>query len=436
MTTRHSDEMTSDTAGARLPSRLPSFAEFVDDALFHPAWGYYSRGGVRFGEGGHYDTYPLALSPLFGRMVAQYAHRVWRRRGEPDRFEICELGAGNGQLCLDALLWVFERGRHEPSWQRFAKRSRYRIVERSPALIERQRARLGPLADQVRWSRGDLSQARLRGMPFAEHGLIIANEVLDCLPHHKVVPQRHGPPAAAFVIAELGGRRLDRARLAAVLGRQRRPRIRFRELLLPLDRVSGLAAFLDRHYPELANTPPRRYPPYFAAPRLEVLQRNATRCYQRGEALWMDYGARREFHLSAPERRKLFAGPPRSGAQLFDAPGEHDITFMVDFSVTADAARAAGCQIVFFGPQGELARRARVRLGAGAVETIIRHRALTWMLALVGAHPERTWRRGAMTWTHEADSGRIAVRRYAQRAVREFLSPRSRFQLLITRWSG
>jgi SAM-dependent MidA family methyltransferase len=415
---------------------LASFAEFVDDALFHPAWGYYSRGGVRFGEGGHYDTYPLALSPLFGRMVAQYAHQVWRRLGEPQGFEICELGAGNGQLCLDTLLWVLERGRHEPSWQRFAAHSRYRIVDRSPALIERQRARLGPLADQVRWSRGDLSRAPLDGMPFAEQGLIIANEVLDCLPHHKVVPRQLGLPAAAFVVAEFGGRQLDRARLAALLGRQRRPRIRFREVLLPVDRVSGLGAFLGRHYPELVNAPSRRYPPYFAAPRLEVLQRNATRCYQRGEALWIDYGASRRFHLSAPERRKLFAGPPRSGVHVFDAPGKHDITFMVDFSVAAAAARAAGCRVVFCGPQGDLARQARVRLDAAAVETIIRHRALTWMLALVGAHPEQAWRRGAMTWSREADSGRVAVRRYAQRAVREFLSPRSRFQLLITRWKG
>src|SRR5499425_1882398 len=96
--------------------RLLSFADFVDDALFHPGWGYYATGGVRFGTGGHYDTYPLALSPLFGRMVAQYAFRVWRTSRRPPGFEICELGAGNGQLCLDVLLWVLERGRHDRDW--------------------------------------------------------------------------------------------------------------------------------------------------------------------------------------------------------------------------------------------------------------------------------------------------------------------------------
>src|SRR5262250_926651 len=90
---------------------LPSFCDFVDDALFHPRWGYYGAGGVRFGTGGHYDTYPLALSPLFGQMVAHYAFRAWKRGGSPAAFELCELGAGNGQLCLDTLLWIHERAR-------------------------------------------------------------------------------------------------------------------------------------------------------------------------------------------------------------------------------------------------------------------------------------------------------------------------------------
>ena len=45
----------------RIARLFPSFRDFVDDALFHPAWGYYSTGKVRFGEGGHYDTFPLAL---------------------------------------------------------------------------------------------------------------------------------------------------------------------------------------------------------------------------------------------------------------------------------------------------------------------------------------------------------------------------------------
>src|SRR5262245_8344619 len=114
-----------------------SFRQFVDDALFHPAWGYYATGQVRFGEGGHYDTYPLALSPVFGRMLAAYVEQVWRRWGRPEHIELCEVGAGNGQLCLDVLAAVERRGGR--GGQEFAAALRYRIIERSAALVARQR---------------------------------------------------------------------------------------------------------------------------------------------------------------------------------------------------------------------------------------------------------------------------------------------------------
>ena len=118
---------------------LPSYRDFVDDALFHPRWGYYSTGAVRFGEGGHYDTFPTALSPLFGEMVAAVARRAWIAAGRPRTFEVCEVGAGNGQLCCDVVATVAMRA-DDPAWRAFARAFRYRVIERSPALVARQRA--------------------------------------------------------------------------------------------------------------------------------------------------------------------------------------------------------------------------------------------------------------------------------------------------------
>jgi SAM-dependent MidA family methyltransferase len=425
---------TAAVADADLPRRVPSFADFVDDALFHPRWGYYSTGGVRFGTGGHFDTYPLALSPLFGHMVAQYAFAAWRRAGSPDAFEVCELGAGNGQLCLDTLLWVAEHGRHKPAWKRFAQQLRYRILERSPALIARQRQHLGPVAESVRWSRTDLARSNPRAAPFATAGVIVANEVLDCLPHHQIVFTDTGRPSVVFVVPELNGRRLDRAGLAAAMAHaERRRRVRFREVLLPLERVPGLAAFVRRHYPERCAPSPRR-PPYFACPRIEPLMRHAARLYERADALWIDYGETRDFHLRAPASRRLFAGPPRSGAGVYDDPGRDDITFMVDFSVATRAARAAGWRVVHYGPQADLARRTRVALDREAIELIVRHRALGWMLALAGVGPERAWQRGGVSWSRAPRAGHVPVRRYVEQSVREFgAGRRATFKLLILR---
>jgi SAM-dependent MidA family methyltransferase len=407
-----------------------SYGEFVDLALFDPAWGYYATGGVRFGEGGHYDTYPLALSPCFGRMVAHYAFRLWRRGGRPGRFEICELGAGNGQLCLDTLLGIDVRAARSPAWRRFAAATRYRIIERSPALQRRQRQTLGPLAARVSWLRADLAQRSPR-RPFGAIGLIVANEVLDCLPHHKVFATPNGPEVG-HVVAEIGRRPLTRAGLAAAMADSRaRRRVRFREVSRPLAERPALARFVDRYYPELRR---RRgdAPPVFVAPRVAALLANTARCYRRADALWIDYGAERRFHLRAPETRKAFAGPPRSGRGVFDAPGADDITFMVDFSLAADAARGAGWRVAAYGPQAELARLSGVRVDDRVLEEIVRQRALVWMLALAGIGAERGWRRGAIGFGGAA--GTEPVRRYVARSLREFRRQRqATFKLLLLR---
>jgi SAM-dependent MidA family methyltransferase len=319
------------------------------------------------------------------------------------------------------------------AWKAFAARLRYRITERSPALVTRQRQQLGPLAESVRWSRCDPSRSVPRGAPFAAHGVIVANEVLDCLPHHKGVGQASGAPAVVFVVPTLNGRPLGRGRLAAVMAdANRRRRLRYGEALVPIARVPRLQAFARRHYPELFGAGAPRLP-YLVCPRFEALQRYAARLYEHADALWVDYGELREYHRRAPERRRLFAGPPRSGRRVYDDPGGDDITFLVDFTAVTSAARGAGWSIAYYGPQAELARRARVTLDHDAVELVVRHRAMRWMLALAGVGPEQSWHRPAVSWSPAPAPGRVPVRRYVEQSVREFRNPNSLFKLLITR---
>ena len=431
----------------RIARLFPAFRDFVDDALFHPAWGYYSTGKVRFGEGGHYDTFPLALSPIFGRMLAEYAYRFWRRVGQPTEFEICELGAGNGQLCLDVLIWLTERARHERAWSWFNRAFRYRIIERSPALIARQREQLGALSDKVTWTRADLTARPPGGAPFASAGIVFANEVLDCLSHHKVVRRPDGTPGVVFVVPALDRspragaqqlrlvhadgteRAIPRRELLKVLGDERlRAHTSFREVVLPVSVVPQLRHFLERHYPEFFRAG-RRYKPYFACPAIEPLIHNAARLYGRSESLWIDYGDTRQFHLRAADTQRIFAGPPRSGASVYRAPGMDDITFLVDFSVVGEAAHQAGLHVRYYGGQGELAGRSGVALDRRARDLILRYRTLGWMLALVGVGPEREWRHTGLTWG-KGKGGRM--RDDVNKAVAEFLGKRSsNFKLMI-----
>ncbi len=412
---------------------FPSYRDFVDAALFAPGYGYYSSGTVRFGGGGHYDTYPLALSPLFGRMVAEYAYRRWRTARRPDSFEICEVGAGNGQLCADTVLWTLERGRHEKSWGRFAGALRYRIVERSEALVERQRRHLNFLSEIVTWSRMDVTRPTRRAKPFAARGIVIANEILDCFAHHKVVQGQDGRTGVVFVVPRLRGLAVESADLTAALRNERlRGQLTFEEVAIPIRRIRTLQTFLRRHCPEAFE--PGALPfPYFACPAIESAVRNLASLHERSEILWIDYGNTHHFHLETAEQERVFAGPPRSQRNVYDDPGRDDITFMVDFSVVSRACREAGFDLTYFGPQAELARRAEVALDESAAELIVRYRTLGWMLAVIGAGPETEWRRTSLTWKDDTGE-RVPVRRYVQRTIGEFLGKRpTHFKLLIAR---
>jgi hypothetical protein len=53
---------------------LPTFREYMQLALYHPKFGYYSAAKVQFGK--DFITYPIALSPNFGAMLAEHAFRM------------------------------------------------------------------------------------------------------------------------------------------------------------------------------------------------------------------------------------------------------------------------------------------------------------------------------------------------------------------------
>jgi SAM-dependent MidA family methyltransferase len=429
---RASPRWASENEIERIARDFPTYREFVDDALFDREWGYYGSGRVWFGHRAHFDTFPLALSPFFGRMLAQYAHRLWRRLGSPDEFEICEIGGGNGQLCADCLLWIWERARHEATWKRLAAAARYRIIERSSALIDRQRELLGPLGEQVIWCRMDVGAATSKGAPFADAGLVFSNEVLDCQAHHKVVTSAGRPPGVVYVVPRRGapdGAPITRKKLGAILGDANlRRTLQFEEVLLPLRTVSGLEPLLRGYHADVFSSPAAAH---FVCPSFEPLMRNAARLYERGELLWIDYGEEGSFHRTARVDRRVFAGRPGSHRDIFEAPGHDDISFLVDFSAVAEAGRRAGLEIRYYGPQGELARRSGIRLDRSATELMVRTRALGWLLAIVGVGPEHRSQRASLGWG-ETDSSQVPVRSYVRRSIAEFLGKRrSQFKLMI-----
>ncbi len=144
-----------------------TFADYMDLALFAPELGYYNAGAGQFGSGGDFITAPES-SPLFARCVAAQVGEVLSQLGGGD---ICEVGAGSGALAADLLESLAEAG---------CLPRRYFVMERSPALRERQRAhlvsRLGDGAGRVSWQ---------DEFPRDFCGVVLANEVLDAMPAHR-----------------------------------------------------------------------------------------------------------------------------------------------------------------------------------------------------------------------------------------------------------
>lgn len=148
-----------------------TFARFMDLALYDPDDGYYRAGESRPGRAGDFLTAP-ETHPIFGAALARAADEIWQRLDRPTRFVIREYGAGDGALAVSILAGLRASG------SELQEAVRYQPIEVDPRRVESLRARL--LEDGF----GAVLEAP--GVAPVS-GLVMANEVLDALPVHRVV---------------------------------------------------------------------------------------------------------------------------------------------------------------------------------------------------------------------------------------------------------
>ena len=150
------------------------FARFMDLALYDPTGGYYRAAAARPGRDGDFLTAPEA-HPIFGAALARAVADAWDRLDHPEPFVLREYGAGTGTLAaaiLDGLV------RERPD---LARVLRYDPVEVEPRRVEAIAERLATAghADALVPGAGSVA------LPI--DGFVLANEVLDALPTHRVV---------------------------------------------------------------------------------------------------------------------------------------------------------------------------------------------------------------------------------------------------------
>ena len=156
-----------------------SFARFMARALYEPGHGYYRRPDPGPGTTGDFLTAP-ETHPIFGGAVGRLLEEAWTALGRPAPFMVVEHGAGTGALAEGMLAALRDAG--SPLF----KAIRYRPVEVELVRIEALRARLeGAGLGGALDADGDPD-----GGPVA--GAVVANEVLDALPVHRVIGRPGG----------------------------------------------------------------------------------------------------------------------------------------------------------------------------------------------------------------------------------------------------
>ncbi|MCI4353493.1 MAG: SAM-dependent methyltransferase [Thermoplasmata archaeon] len=304
------------------------FDRFVEIALYDPGGGFYDRATTRLGRSG--DFYTAAhVHGLFGATLAAHFWEVWKSSGSPSRFDIVEVGPGDGTLAMDIREALLQTHPETAGWE-------YLVVERSAAFRAAIEAKLG------RARTGSLPWRFVPSLTAVGplRGIVLANELLDAYPFRRFMRTPGG-------WAELGVTVPGKGPLTSAV----RPAERVRELPdLPTDAPDGAVL-------EVSTT-------------MEAWIRELADLLVGGRAVLIDYGDQEAALLRRGGAGTLEAVREHRAVDPLSRPGTADLSAWVNFTRVRRAARRAGFHESFYGPLSEALGgwgidEVRTRLGTG-----------------------------------------------------------------------
>jgi SAM-dependent MidA family methyltransferase len=276
---------------ARREGPLP-FSRYVELALYHPDFGYYTVGRARTGPHGHFLTSP-ELDPVYGELWTRGFEIVWEMCERPDRFDVIEIGPGEAGLCAAVL---------DAAQPPFANALRITLVERDPKTRKRQEELLAH-DDRVTWAS---STADVR----VACGCVFANEVLDNVP---------------VDLVEQRGDRLMELRVDESLS------------FVAVPARPELRVWLERCEMKLADGGRAE-----VCLGLDDFVREASQTVDRGALLMVDYGDDADALADRTGGTLLCYSDAGIDDLPLDRPGAKDITAHVNLTALAEAIRRAG----------------------------------------------------------------------------------------------
>ncbi|MDD3370728.1 MAG: SAM-dependent methyltransferase, partial [Alphaproteobacteria bacterium] len=288
-------------------------------ALQHPDYGYYRKRDP-LGRTGDFITAP-EVSQLFGEMIGVWCAEAWRSMGRPDPFALVELGPGRGTMMADIL-------RATVNVKGFHAAKKLVFLDSNETLRKRQVEVLGA-HNPVHID--DISQAP--AMPT----LILANEFFDSLPVRQF-EKTHRGWTERMAATENGS---------------------FVSALRPLNEAEALLVPEEMREASIGTV-------FEFSPAAQNLMREIARVLKAngGGMLLIDYG------YTAPSGAPTVqAASEHASTDIFDRPGEVDLTAHVDFSALAEAARGQGLQVSAVVGQGEFLENCGIGLRADSLKT-------------------------------------------------------------------
>ncbi len=291
-----------------------SVAAYMARCLLDPIDGYYMKRPA-LGADGDFLTAPM-ISQMFGEMIGVWVARTWQSLGSPAHFRLVEFGGGDGTLMSD----IMRVAKRVPGLDDAAE---IVMIEPSPVLRNLQSQKID----------GAIFVPGLESVNDDLPLIIIANEVLDCL------------PASQFV-------RVDGE---------------WHERLVGLDTNGELCfglANAPSTLPESVNFENSAIFEY-SAEQVRFARRLCDKIKTTtGAALLIDYG--RDRIEAGDTLQALFRHAKHAP---LEAPGEHDLTVWANFPVVARAAHNTGLAVSKITPQGTFLRRMGIEARLEALST-------------------------------------------------------------------
>ena len=316
-----------------------SFTEFMSQALYHPHWGYYTRGSQNVGKSGDFYT-SVSIGSCFGLILAHRIHQHWQNLGKNEQtqpFHLIEMGANNGQLAKDILDTLATQ------FPALYACTSYHIPEHLENIQHTQQQTLAAHQAKIHHHRS-LAEIQIPN----SIGILLSNELIDAFPVH-LIQRDQG------------------------VWKQRLVDVSEDQLSFTLDANLSpeLENFTSTLAPDLADGYQTEY-----RPGLESHAQDVSRALTKSLTITIDYGHTHSSYYTPARRTGTLRcyHQHRADEAPLESPGLKDITAHVEFTQLAAAYRQHGHSITQFSLQSRY----------------LIHHARQWLLSLESAPDANT----------------------------------------------